>query len=84
MYTYFIYRGILFIYLFRNIGYNGSFSFHELFQMHLLFRDDNHVQKGCIFFDVGQLIQDILLGRGEKGSCSLTVRNLRNLHSSNG
>jgi hypothetical protein len=43
MYTYFIYRRILFSYLFRNIGHNGSFSFHELFHMHLLFRDGNHV-----------------------------------------
>jgi hypothetical protein len=61
-----------------------SFSFHELFQMPLLLRDGNHVQKGCICFDVGQLIQDIVLGRGERGVYSLTVRNLRNLNNNSG
>ena len=37
------YPGIDPRFIFINIGYNKIFSFHELFQMHLLFRDDNHV-----------------------------------------
>ena len=82
VYNYFIYTGILFFCLFRNIGYGGGFSFHKIFEMLLLFRDDNHVQKSSISLDIIQLVENVILGRRKRGGNSLTVKSFGSLYNS--
>jgi hypothetical protein len=79
IYTYLIYSGILFFYFFTKVGYGGSFAFHKIIEMFLLFKDNNHVQKSSIILDIIQLVKDVILGRENKGRNSLTLRNFDSL-----
>jgi hypothetical protein len=79
IYTYLIYSGILFFCLFKNIGYGGCFSFHKILEMLLLFRDENHAQQSSIDLDISQLVMNVILGRGKRGSNSLTFEKFDNL-----
>jgi hypothetical protein len=50
--------------------------------MLLLLKGDNHVQEGSIRFNIIQLIENVVFGRGKRGGIYLTVRSFSNLYSS--
>jgi hypothetical protein len=83
IYTYFIYTRILLFYLFGEIGYGGSFSFHETFQIILFLGDDNHVHKCSISLDIIQLVENIVFSRGKRRRSSLIVKSLGILFNNN-